>query len=116
MKDKRGRVIAQGDIYWINFDPSVGAEIQKKRPAIVLQDQNIFEYERTILVCPILSSQSPHPFDISLKGYKDLKDLSRARITQLKTVDISRFDQFIVPLEREDLYRVTDHIQILLGI
>jgi mRNA interferase MazF len=33
--------IRQGEIWMINFDPSVGSEIQKKRPAVVINDNNM---------------------------------------------------------------------------
>lgn len=47
----------QGDIVWINFNPSSGREIQKKRPALVVSSNDYNASTGFILVCPITSSQ-----------------------------------------------------------
>ncbi len=112
MKDKNGKIIQQGDIYWINFDPSIGAEIQKKRPAIVVQDQDLLQYNRTILVCPIISSPNIHPLDISLEH---LKKNSRVRTTQLKALDIGRFCEYIKSASPEEMEQILERICMILG-
>jgi len=114
MKDKKGKPILQGDIYWINFDPSVGSEIKKKRPAAVIQDHKVAGSSQTILVCPITSSSRVHPFDVSLKT-SFLEKNSRARTIQVKTCDLSRFLDFIGHLDQRILQRIFERIFILLG-
>lgn len=114
MKDKSGKNVIQGDIYWINFDPSVGSEIQKKRPAVVIQDQELLEYNQTILVCPIISFAHIHPLDIEL-NIKSLKKNSRARVTQIKSADITRFEEFIDNIGEEKLNKILDQIDLVLG-
>ena len=42
--------IKQGEIWMINFDPSVGSEIQKKRPAVVINDNNMGRFGLSIIV------------------------------------------------------------------
>lgn len=46
----------QGDIVWINFNPSAGREIQKKRPALVLSSDAYNATTGFIQVCPITST------------------------------------------------------------
>lgn len=46
----------QGDIVWINFNPSVGREIQKKRPALVISSTAYNATTGFIQVCPITST------------------------------------------------------------
>ena len=114
MKDFKGKEIEQGDIYWIDFNPTKGAEINKLRPAIVVQDQNLLKHSRTILVCPIISSDHIHPMDVEL-GNTDLKNNSWARTIQMKSVDISRFKSYLTRISSEKIEEVLDTFLICLG-
>ncbi len=114
MKDKTGKLIRQGDIYWVNFDPSVGSEIKKIRPALVIQDHIIAKKSNTVLVCPIISSNNVHPFDVFISE-KFLKSDSRIRTIQVTTCDVMRFEDYLGSLSEDDLKRVLDKILILLG-
>ena len=114
MKDKEGKLIHRGDIYWINFDPSVGSEIKKKRPALVIQDHEVACHSQTVLVCPITSSGRVHPFDVSIRS-NTLEENSRARVIQIKTCDLSRFLKFHSRLDQQTLQAVFAKLFILLG-
>lgn len=73
----------QGDIITINFDPSAGREIQKRRPAIVVSTKNYSAVTGLVAVCPITSTKKAHfiPLDEShqIKGY--------INALQVKTLD-----------------------------
>lgn len=115
MKDTQGRIIQQGDIYWINFDPSVGSEIKKLRPALVIQDQNIAGKSNTILICPIISSENTHPFDVGLRK-SFLQEYSRVRCIQVTTCDISRFLNYSGTISADNFKNVQERILLLLGV
>lgn len=51
------KIIGRGDIWIINFDPSIGTETQKARPAVVVQVRGLSRLSRTIVV-PITSWQA----------------------------------------------------------
>ena len=63
----------QGDIITLNFDPSAGREIQKRRPALVVSTKNYSAVTGLVAVCPITSTNKPHfvPLDKTheIKGY-----------------------------------------------
>lgn len=63
----------QGDIITINFDPSAGREIQKRRPAIVVSTNNYNLVTGLVVVCPITTTEKTHfvPLNEShqTKGY-----------------------------------------------
>ncbi|MDR1018287.1 MAG: type II toxin-antitoxin system PemK/MazF family toxin [Lachnospiraceae bacterium] len=46
----------QRDLVWINFDPSIGREIQKRRPALVVSDDKYNRVKGFVVVCPITST------------------------------------------------------------
>lgn len=47
--------IRRGDVYWVNLDPSVGTEIQKTRPALVVSPNDMNEALPRVIVAPITS-------------------------------------------------------------
>ena len=50
----------RGEVYWVNFDPQLGSEIQKCRPAVVLSRQPFNRKRHTVVVVP-LSRHTPSP-------------------------------------------------------
>lgn len=51
-----------GDIAWLDFDPQVGHEQSKRRPALVLTDQAYNRASGLVVVCPLTSQRRPYPF------------------------------------------------------
>ena len=51
-----------GDIAWIDFDPQVGREQGKRRPALVLTDRAYNRASGLAVVCPLTSKRKPYPF------------------------------------------------------
>jgi len=56
-----------GDIVFINFDPKVGHEQAKRRPALVLTDQRYNQASGLAVVCPLTSKRKPYPFALPIK-------------------------------------------------
>ena len=56
-KYSRDNTPKQGDIVWINFDPSKGKEIKKKRPELILSTDEYNKATGMIVVCPITSTE-----------------------------------------------------------
>jgi mRNA interferase MazF len=53
------RVIARGDVYWVNLDPTVGTEIQKTRPALVVSPDDMNAALPRVIIAPITSAGRP---------------------------------------------------------
>ena len=51
--------VFRGFIYWVDLDPTQGAEMSKVRPAVVVSDNCMNEFGKTVVVCPITSSRHP---------------------------------------------------------
>ena len=51
-----------GDIIWLDFDPQVGREQAKRRPALVITDASYNLASGLALVCPLTSRRKPYPF------------------------------------------------------
>lgn len=73
----------QGDIIWVKFDPSVGREIQKKRPALVLSSNNYNQATGFVVVCPITNTKKRG----FVKMNQDQKITGYINVMHLKTFD-----------------------------
>jgi mRNA interferase MazF len=80
-------VPARGDIYLVNLDPTVGREIRKTRPCVVVSPDELNGHLATFIIAPLTTGSHPYPFRIPCKvagkaGYVVLD--------QLRTVDRRR--------------------------
>ena len=48
--------VFRGFVYWVDLDPTQGAEMSKVRPAVVVSDNFMNEFGKTVVVCPITST------------------------------------------------------------
>jgi len=53
------RAIARGDVYWVNLDPTMGSEIQKTRPALVVSPDDMNAALPRVIIAPITSAGQP---------------------------------------------------------
>jgi mRNA interferase MazF len=56
---KAGAAVRRGEVYWINLDPTVGTEIKKTRPALVVSPDDMNAVLPRVIVAPITSKGQP---------------------------------------------------------
>ncbi len=104
----------RGEVYWIAFDPSVGGEIQKTRPAVIVSNDAANRATNRTIVVP-LTTQVDRVYAgetlIQLNG-----QTRKAMADQLTTASKLRFKKVIGTLSPEDMDRVERAILIQLGI
>jgi mRNA interferase MazF len=106
--------IERGDVYWVAFDPSVGGEIQKTRPAVVLSNNAANLVMNRVQVVPITSkTERLYPGDafIEVRGEK-----RKAIASQLATASKLRFGAKLGSLGPDDMARVEAAIALQLGL
>jgi mRNA interferase MazF len=54
-------VVRRGEVWWVNLDPTVGSEIRKMRPAVVMTADALNRARRTIVVVPLSTGPQPRP-------------------------------------------------------
>lgn len=91
-------VVKRFEIYWVNLNPTVGREMQKTRPAVVVSPDEVNNALGTILVAPITSSKKNFPTRITfeLGGNENYIALD-----QIRAVDKSRLAKKISVLNDE---------------
>src|SRR5436309_9934145 len=56
-----GTGVRRGDIWWVDFEPSQGAESRKRRPAVVITADALKRARRTVVVVPLSTGPEPRP-------------------------------------------------------
>lgn len=82
----------RGELYYANLDPTQGAEINKKRPVLVVSRDASNRQSNTVTVLPITSNtKKVYPFEVFLpKDSSGLPKDSKAQAQQVRTIDKSR--------------------------
>src|ERR1700690_3986201 len=103
-----------GDIVMMDFDPQVGREQARRRPALVLTDQSYNRASGLAIVCPLTSKRKPYPF--SLPVVVDQVD-GAVLVDHLKSVDWkARSVAFHSKAEAALLGKVRAYIAVLLRL
>jgi len=95
--------IKQYQIIIVNLDPTVGSEIQKTRPCLVISPNELNKYLRTITVAPITSKSKDYPTRIKFLLEENENWIA---IDQLRTIDISRIVKIIGELNTREVKKV----------
>jgi len=90
-------MIRRGEIYWVNLDPTVGSEIKKTRPGLVVSNDLNNLHGQTVTVLPVTSNMTKvHPFEVLLPARLcGLKEDSKAKADQVRTVDKRRLGKLV---------------------
>lgn len=105
----------QLEIWWIDLEPTKGAETQKKRPCVILQSTVVNRGSKTTIVAPILPDHKTWPFAVNITPTKK-NGLDKARhinLKQLRAVDISRIQNRQGVLEKTYSREIKQAIEII---
>ena len=110
----------RGDIYLVSFDPTVGHEIKKTRPGLIIQNNIGNQYSSLTIVAAITSniSEASYPVEVRFKPSKanGLKVPSVILLDQVRSIDKMRLVKKLGSLNHEEMVRVDQAIQISLGL
>lgn len=83
-------MVKRGEIWLVNLDPTVGSEIRKMRPCVVVSPGEMHDHLRTVMVAPMTTKSRPAPFRIAVAhgGRKGL-----ILLDQLRAVDKTRLSK-----------------------
>jgi len=102
------------EVWWVNFDPSTGGEIQKKRPAVIVSNNASNKFLNRVQVVP-LTSKTVRLYPSEALISFDSKE-SKAMADQLATVSKSRLLSCAGTISQEDMHKVEEAIKIQLAI
>lgn len=106
--------VKRGEIWWVNFDPSIGGETQKKRPAIIVSNDAANGHLNRVQVVP-LTSNTERIFPSEALVHVGKKK-SKAMADQLTTVSKLRLLSKVAKAKDDELAQVEKAIMTQLGL
>ena len=107
----------RGQIWLVNFDPSIGHEYKKIRPALIIQQEKYISSSNLLAVIPI-SSQISKPTELDVLLKKDVQNRlmkdSLLKTKQMSSFDKKRFLKFIGTLDEQTMQNIDNNIQLFL--
>lgn len=104
----------RGEVWWVSFDPSIGGEIQKTRPAIVISNDAANAALNRVIVIPITSQVArvyPGEALVTLNG-----EQRKAMADQIMTASKLRLKNKLGTLSRSDVTAVENAVLLQMGI
>ena len=104
----------RGEVWWVKFDPSVGGEIRKQRPAIIVSNNAANQFLNRVQVVPLTSSVGklyPSETYVTIRGKK-----AKAMADQLTTVSKKRLINHAATLSKTEMDGVERAIMIQLDL
>jgi mRNA interferase MazF len=110
----------RGDIYWINLDPTIGAEIKKTRPCVIISPDAANQSGPLVIVAPISKAEGKkvHFHEILLpKESSNLQYNLKIKVFQLRCVDKKRLSKSkIGSLPKDTIKKLDEKIRIVTGL
>jgi len=104
----------RGEIYWVNLEPTIGAETKKTRPGLVISNDIGNEVSKIVMVAPITSKNSNvYPFEV--KMILERKH-SKVMLNQCRAIDKSRLLKKIDSVDNDTMKAVEEAIKIVFGL
>jgi mRNA interferase MazF len=80
-------VVQRFDVFLINLDPTIGSEIKKTRPCLIISPEEINRHIRTVIVAPMTTAGKDYPTRVPCK-FQNKK--GQIVLDQIRTIDKSR--------------------------
>lgn len=103
-------VVKRFDVYLVALDPTIGSEIQKTRPCLVVSPDEMNRHIATVIVAPMTTKGHPYPSRVPCQ-FED-KD-GQVILDQLRTVDKARLVKFLGRIDTEAQNTVLDTLAMM---
>ena len=111
--------IKRGELYLAALDPTLGREIAKTRPVVIVSNDKNNELSGTVTILPLTSKslRTIYPFEVFLsRGHANLPKDSKVKADQIRTLDKSRIIKSIGALGKRDLDAIDRAMKIHLAL
>jgi mRNA interferase MazF len=114
---KRASFPRRGSVHYIAFDPAVGHEVRKTRPAVIISNDHMNELAATVLVMPITAGRYPYYHWIELEPPEGgLKKTSSIVTEQIRAVDKQRVKRRLGTVTAATMTLIEDAIRDHCGL
>ena len=95
--------LTQYEIVLVNLDPTIGSEMQKTRPAVILSPNEMNKYLNTVVIAPMTNSSKSYPTRVEVNHNKTKGWIV---LDQIRTIDRQRIAKKLDKLTEKDIKKV----------
>ena len=104
-------MVKQYEVYWIDLNPTIGAEMQKIRPGVVVSPDELNAHLDTVIIIPITSSIHGYPYRV--RGNLMGRD-GEIATDQIRTIDKRRLKKKISKIDESEKSKLQQVLQLML--
>jgi mRNA interferase MazF len=104
----------RGDVYWVDLEPTKGAEIKKLRPCVIISATPVNKARHTVIAVPLSTSAKVRPPIVVVVSC--LNKVVTAVCDQIRTVDKSRLVKSAGQISLKDLETLEDGLRQVLSL
>lgn len=98
-------VVNRFDVFLINLDPTIGSEIKKTRPCLIISPNEINHHIATVIVAPMTTKGQPYPTRVTCQFQGQNGQIV---LDQIRTVDKTRLVKLLGQITTEEQKTVLD--------
>lgn len=98
-------MVRQFDVYWVDLNPTFGAEMQKIRPCVVVSPRELNDHLDTVIIVPVTSAIHGYPYRV---GCRIMNRDGEIATDQIRTIDKRRLKSRVATLASSEIAMLQD--------
>lgn len=104
----------RGEVYWVSLDPTVGSEVNKTRPALILSNNFSNQHSPRVIIGPVTSSiEKVYPFEAKIHMPQGI---NKVMLDQVRCVDKMRLGKKIHSISQEEMHEVERALKVTFAL
>src|SRR5256885_16659854 len=104
---------ARGEVHLVRLDPTLGSEIQKRRPCVIVSPDELNQHLRTVIVAPMTTAGQAYPWRVACRFQNRAGFVA---IDQLRTLDTERISKRLGRISPGTLHSVLSVLQEMFSV
>ena len=103
-------MVARGEVWLVALDPTLGSEIQKTRPCLIVSPSELNNGLKTVIVAPMTTKSKPTPFRVTVSFQRKM---GLILLDQIRTVDKTRLAKKVGAIDDKTLLDTLNVLQAM---